>query len=558
MLERHSRLAAGIGMLAVAGAWLIAFPASQAQEAAGPVVAVTGGQVAGRLLPAPGGAVFKGIPYAAPPVGDLRWREPQPVKPWAGMLQAGEFRPGCGQNLPGPGPRTANEDCLYVNVWTPQWPARGKLPVMFWITGGELAGGSGTLKDGAESLARHGVILVSVNDRGTLLGMMGHPELTAESPHRSSANYGLFDVVAALNWVHDNIARFGGDPGNVTVFGQSGGAHLTSMLLTSPLAKGLIHRAIMHSGAPAQAIRPYLRRDELEQIGVVAAQLLKAPSKGAINYLRGLPASQIVDAMPAVRTRLLQTNGQAYDEGTEGYLIPKPPNEVWSGHQELPIPVVIGSTAHDTTATIAGEAPLDPQASPEETRAWEKRLLEIFYGKDPDLLARALKIYGVSDGANEISTYPPYGTALLQLQVDLNHRCATAMSVSWHSKVAPTWQFEFTRTTAGHLPTHGSELRYIFGYNDLEDAGSRSYSDMMQQYWTNFAKTGDPNGPGLPVWSQYNDMTKASLDFATDGPVQKTASRAAACAPFIEKYTRAPKLLSSGADLRVRGTGGAN
>jgi para-nitrobenzyl esterase len=534
--------------------------ASLAQDTSGPKVTVTGGQIQGRSLPAPGGAIFKGIPYAAPPTGDLRWREPQPVKPWTGVLQTGEFRPGCGQSVPGgaDGGKKLTEDCLYLNVWVPEWPENAKKPVMFWINGGELAGGSGSLKSGAESLARHGVILVSANYRGTLLGMMGHPELTAESPHHASANYGILDEIAALKWIHDNIAQFGGDPGNVTVFGQSGGSHLTSMLLASPLTKGLIHRAILHSGAPMQSIRPYLTRDQLEQIGVVTAQVLKAPSTDQIKYLRGLPASEVVAAMPAVRTRLLQTTGQAYDEGTDGYAIPRPPNEVWFAHQEAAIPLMIGSTAHDTTAAIADEDPLNANASPEEVATWEKRLLELFYGKYPDLLQQALKSYGLSGGGpGEVSDYPPYGPPALQLGVDLNHRCSSALSAALHSTIAPTWQFEFTRTTPGHLPSHGSELRYIFGYDDLEDASSRKYSDIMQQYWTNFAKTGDPNGPGLPQWPKYSAATKPSLEFATDGPLQRTANRAAVCAPYIEKYTRNPKLLSNGDNLRVRGTGGA-
>ena len=543
----------------VALLYLIDARAPFAQGTPGPVVTIANGKVQGRLLPAPGGAVFKGIPYAAPPIGDMRWREPQPVKPWSGVLQVGEFRTGCGQNAPNGanGAKATVEDCLYLNVWAPEWPAGAKKPVMFWINGGELAGGSGALKSGAESLARHGVILVSANYRGTPLGMMGHPELTAESPHHASANYGILDEIAVLKWIHENIASFGGDPGNVTVFGQSGGSHLISMLLATPQTKGLIHRAILHSGAPMQSIRPYLTLKQLEQIGIATGEVLTAPSTGTIKYLRGLPASEIVAAMPAVRTQLLDTTGQAYDEGTDGYAIPRPPNEVWSAHEELPVPVMIGSTAHDTTVAIAGEEPLNANASPEEVAAWEKRLLELFYGKDPDLLKQAMKIYGLLGSPNEISNYPPYGSPVLQLTVDLNHRCSSAMSAALHSTVAPTWQFEFTRTTPGHLPSHGSELRYIFGYDDLEDADSRKQSDIMQQYWTNFAKTGDPNGPGLPVWPKYNTTAKQSMEFATEGPIERTANRAVACAPYIEKYTRHPKLLSNGDNLRVRGTGGA-
>jgi para-nitrobenzyl esterase len=535
---------------------LLAAPPSLAQEQAGPAVAVTGGQVQGRFLPAPGGAVFKGIPYAAPPEGDLRWREPQPVKPWKGVLQAGEFRTGCGEVLKPS--KVATEDCLYLNVWAPEWPVRSKKAVMFWINGGELAGGSGALRAGAESLARHGVILVSVNYRGTLLGMMGHPELTAESPHHASGNYALIDEITALRWVHDNIARFGGDPNNVTVFGHSGGAHTTSMLLASPLTKGLIHRAIILSGSPMQSVRPYLRKDELETMGVVAAEVLRAPATNQIKYLRSLPAADLVAAMGPVRTKLLHEHGgQAYDEGVDGYAITEATSDVWVAHKELRIPVMVGSTGVDSSSAPAGIGNLDPKATPEQARAWEKLLLERFYAKEPDLLQNAMQIYGLTDGPNEISTYPPYGPPTLQIGVDLNHRCSVGMTAALHSAIAPTWQYEFTRTTPGHPASHGSELRYIFGYDDLEDAATRKQSEIMQLYWTNFAKTGDPNGPGLPAWSKYDPVKKPSMEFTFDGPVLKPQPRQAACAPYVAKYTRDPKRLSSGAGLQVRGAGGA-
>ncbi len=483
-----------------AGLSLIASSASLAQVPAGPVVTVTGGQVQGRLLPAPGGAVFQGIPYAAPPIGDLRWRETQPVKPWSGVLQAGEYRLGCGALPRGADPAKVDiENCLYLNVWSPEWsgngPAGNKKPVMFWINGGGLMGGSGVLRDGAESLPQHGVVMVSANYRGNLMGMMGHPELTAESPHRSSAMYGAFDEIAVLNWIQKNIEGFGGDPNNVTVFGQSGGGHMISMLLASPRTKGLIHKAIINSGAPYQAVRPYLTLKELENIGVVAAEVLKAPPTNQIKYLRTVPAAELVKAMPTVRTRLLQEyGGQAYDWGADGYALPQPANEVWDAHKETAVPLLVGSTGVDSGSAPAGIGNLKPDATPEETRAWKKIILEKFYAREPDLLQRALQIYGVTDGPNQNSTYPPYGTDIQQLGLDLNHKCSVGMTAAKHSAIAPTWQWEFTRTTPGRPAAHGSELRYIFGYTDLDSPESRKQSSIIQQYWTNFAKTGDPNG----------------------------------------------------------------
>lgn len=541
----------------------LASPAAT-QASAGPMLEVTGGTVEGQPMGELGGAVFKGIPYAAPPVGDLRWREPLPVAAWTGVVKAQAYRPGCGQGTNGKDNQPeAIEDCLYLNVWTSEWPKGAKKPVMLWVNGGELAGASGALRPGSESLTRHGVVLVSANYRGTLLGMMGHPALTAESPHHSAANYGLHDEVAVLRWIHANIAKFGGDPDNVTVFGQSGGGHAISMLLSSPLTKGLIHRAIIDSGVPMQAVRPYLTKAQLEQIGIVAADLLKAPKDDPIRYLRSLPATAFMPLGPQVRTQLLRTTGQAWDEGTDGYVLPRPTNEVWQAHQELPIPLMVGSTGLDSFAAIAGETPQSAEAlaasvPSREVKAWEERILKVFYEHDPDLAEQAAKAYGLRGEANHVSTYAPYGTAQQQIGVDLNHRCATGMTAAMHSAVAPTWQWEFTRTTPGHLPTHGSELRYVFGIDDLEDAAARRQADLIQTYWTNFAKTGNPNGQGVPHWAAYDLKTKVSLELAQDGPIERRNNRAQACAPYVAKYTRHPRLLSTGDQLRIRGIGGAN
>jgi para-nitrobenzyl esterase len=549
---------------ALAGLGLVLSPASRAQESTGPVVTVTGGEVQGRRLPAPGGAVFKGIPYAAPPTASLRWREPQPVRPWTGVRQAGEYGAACPQaNTGSETERITSEDCLFLNVWTPEWPSRTNKVVMVWLHGGELRGGSGALRSGpaenAEStLARRGVVLVSINYRPNLLGMMGHPELTAESPHHASGNYVILDAIAALKWVHENIARFGGDPGNVTVFGQSGGAHVTSFLVTSPLAKGLIHRAIAESGAVAQFNRPVLTLKQLEQMGTVAAQVLKAPSTGSIKYLKGLPASNVAAVTDEVRQRLLEMNFQPDDEGIDGYSIPESPPEVYRSHKESPVPMIIGSTGVDTGTMIASSL-LRRDATPEEVQVWVKHVLEMFYGKYPDLLARAEKIYGLRGTPNEVSTYPPYGTIRDQLGVDINHRCGVQATALWHSSIAPTYTYEFTRSSHGPA-VHTAELRFVFGYlskEELSDPTAHKMADILQQYWTNFAKNGDPNGPGLPVWSKYGAATKQSIEVTDDAAVPRTGSRAVACGPFIERLNRDPKPLqfdNGRQELRPNGT----
>jgi para-nitrobenzyl esterase len=545
-------------------------------------VAVTGGKVQGQLLPGRGGAVFKGIPYAAPPVGALRWRQPQPVRRWAGVLQTTEYRPDCprvpreiawsasgaGSFSPrrltpvGPAePDSAptSEDCLYLNIWTPQWPAAGKKPVIFWIHGSELAGGTARLKSGPadqaeSSLARRGVVVVSVNYRGGLLGMMGHPELTAEDVHHSSGNYLLFDQIAGLKWVYHNIARFGGDPRSVTVFGQSGGGRSAAMLVTSPLALGLVHRAIIDSGGPTEMVKPFTSLREMEQVGTLVAKTLNAPASGAIAYLRSLPADQIVATLANVRAKLDAMDYQALDEGIDGYVIPVSPAQSIRDHTEAHIPIIIGNTALDSTTLNAAE-PLPREAAQDQAQAWGRNVLQAFYANYPDLLEKALKAYGLNGAPNDVVNYSPYGSFQQLLGIDLNHRCGTIVASSWHSAVAPTYQYEFSYATPAHPATHESDLRFLFGYfskDELADDQAHKLADQMQSYWVNFARTGDPNGPGLPVWPKYDVTGRHSIEFTNDGPVQRTAIRAMACAPYIEKADREPDLLGTGAHQQLR------
>ena len=577
---RRGILVLGCGIIFAA----IMSRSSAEEPAAGPIVAVTGGKVQGRLLPDANGAVFRGIPYAAPPVGSLRWRRPQPVKNWIGVLKAEDYRPDCPRiprdiawSASGAGsfsprrlaPASASEpageasptseDCLYLNIWAPQWPAARKKPVIFWIHGSELAGGTARLKSGPadqaeSSLARRGVVVVSINYRGGLLGMMGHPELTAEDSDKSSGNYLLFDQIAALKWVRDNIARFGGDPGNVTAFGQSGGGRSAAMLVTSPLTKGLIHRAIIDSGGPTELVKPFTSLKEMEQIGALVAKALKAPEANAIDYLRTLPADQIVATLAEVRSQLDANDYQALDEGIDGYAIPRSPAEAFRNHQEAHIPIIIGNTALDSTTLNAAE-PLPRDASREQARAWAKNMLQTFYAKYPDLLDKALKAYGFEEGPNDVPNYPPYGTFQQLVGIDLNHRCGTIIASSWHSIVAPTYQYEFSYATPMHPPSHEADLRFIFGYlskDELSDAHAHQLSEQLQNYWVNFARTGDPNGSGLPAWPKYDTRKRQSIEFTNDGPIQRSAIRPIACSLYLDKANRDPELLRNGEHQQLR------
>ena len=535
------REVAGIVLALATAVWAV-HAAQGAAAAPDPVVSVTGGSVQGRLLPAMPGAVFKGIPFAQPPVGGLRWREPQPVKSWAGVRQAADYGAACPQSDGGWNKLAAeksSEDCLYLNVWAPEWPAKTPKPVMVWVHGGGNTGGSAMGAGGIEppfdaaSLSRHGVVVVTLNYRLGLFGFVGHPELTAESPHHASGGYGLLDQVAALQWVHDNIARFGGDPGNVTLFGQSAGAQNTSILVASKLTKGLIHKAIAESGTPMIGDKRLQTPAQTEQLGVILAGALKAPSTGAIQYLRSLPAAQILAAMPDFRRGLTEQK-LILDVGMDGYAAPEFSPAVYRAGKEAAIPMIIGSNGRDSP----GYRPTG--STPEEIRAAMANRVVALYGSYPDLAEQVSKAYGVASGASLAPDSASYGPPDLQLAVDHGFRCEAVALSRWHSAIAPTWEYEFTAGTAAHPPAHSAELDFVFGYlrDQAADATLARLSAQMQQYWTNFARTGDPNGPGLPRWTKYDAGARSYVDFSNEGPVPKADLRGSICPLYVEKLTR--------------------
>ena len=272
-------------------------PVFSSFAADGPVVAATGGQVRGQSLKN-GGAVFKGIPYAQPPLADLGWRKPAPVKPWSGVRDALQFGGTCAQNPMWGMPKVVNEDCLYINVWTPALPPAPLEPVMVWIHGGGNVAGSGN--ENGERRMRHGVVLVTFNNRLAVFGFFAHPALAAETPDHSAGNYGLMHQIAALKWVQQNIKKFGGDRTNVTIFGKSAGAIDSNRLMTSPLAKGLFKRVICESGTlllenAGQSL------SAAEQFGVKLAKVAKLSSgDDALKALRSAPVEQLLAAFAQV------------------------------------------------------------------------------------------------------------------------------------------------------------------------------------------------------------------------------------------------------------------
>ncbi|HEY5056932.1 MAG TPA: carboxylesterase family protein, partial [Acidobacteriaceae bacterium] len=281
----------------------------------GPSVSISAGKLRGALTPQ-GEAVFKGIPFAQPPVGQLRWRAPLPAKPWSGVRDAGAFGPACVQG--GTEGVNSSEDCLYLNVWTPAWPMKSPAAVMVWIYGGgNFAGAASDPTFDGTNLARHGIVLVTVNYRLGVFGFLAHPGLTQESPHHVSGNYGLLDQVQALHWVHDNIAQFGGDPGKVTIFGESAGSLDINVLMASPLSEGLFQRVIGESG-PVVAPPPLA---EGEKKGLDFASKMDASGPGAVAKLRGLSSAELEKATGQGLAFLGPTLGVVVD----GWVFPQPP-----------------------------------------------------------------------------------------------------------------------------------------------------------------------------------------------------------------------------------------
>jgi para-nitrobenzyl esterase len=509
---------------------------STARADTGPIVTITGGQIRGATLEQ-GGAVFKGIPYAQPPIGDLRWREPMPLKPWHGVREATEFGAICAQ-----GPRLirnqakSSEDCLFLNVWTPEWPSKTRKPVMVWIPGGGNFGGgsSGSFfnYDG-EPLARHGVVIVTLNYRLAEFGFFSHPALTRESVHHASGNQGILDQIAALKWVNANISKFGGDPSKVTIFGESSGSLDVSVLMTSPLSKGLFQRVIGESGAVVLAGDPSDRKTSMpltlkqaEERGEKFAATWKLAVGASARELRAISASDILLVEPNYFAAAAPNLGITVD----GYVFPKAPAEVFVAGQEHHVALLLGNNAREESPS--GTRPKDLMKGIEDA-----------YGP---LAKQAQAMYAGSD--------PLYGTPDDQWATDTSFRCASVAQLLWHSEAGnPAFEYEFARVPVGREAvgaTHASELSYVFGTLDRgiavlggpapgePTAIDRQTSEAMQQYWTNFAKTGNPNSGNLPQWPKFDGSARAYLQFSDAEPLRKEGLRRPFCDLFIESVKR--------------------
>ena len=436
--------------------------------------------------------VYRGVPYASPPVGELRWRPPRPPSHWQGLLKADAFRPACpqiGPAVPGMEVLPTSEDCLYLNMWTPDSRQTAKLPVMVWLYGGNNTNGSGSARlYWGDRLAQKGVLVVTFNYRLGVLGLLAHPELSKESDHGVSGNYLLLDQIALLQWVRKNISEFGGDPGNVTVFGQSAGAYDIADLIVSPLAKGLFRRAIAESGGdlgPVDTRAGLPSLSAAQQAGIAFADQLHVSS---VAELRRLPVETILSIPPP-----------HLPPNVDGYVLPQGTYEAYADHREQPADLLLGFTANDGAPVMPADA--------KTFRADVRRLYGAFA---EDVLA----LYPSATDEQARQSWR-------QLQ--------TEEGFAWHSI---TWA-RLNRESAAHrtylyvfshvppfLPytrigvAHGAELSYVFGFPpagtffELENP-LRAYRDIkirdeIQTYWTNFARTGDPNGNNVPEWPVFD------------------------------------------------------
>lgn len=500
---------------AIAGV-LAALLASATPAGASPILTAKtkAGMVAGTTEA--GLAAYKGIPFAEAPIGPLRWKPPLPARRWTGVKSATVLPPGCMQlpspmmSVPG---QPVSEDCLYLNIWTPAKSGRDRLPVLVWIHGGAFTYGSTAMPlfDGA-NLARKGVVVVSVAYRLGPLGFLAHPELTAESPDHVSGNFGLLDQIAALRWTQANIGAFGGDARRVTIMGESAGGVSVAMLAQSPLARGLFAGVIAESGAAFTL--PDGMAATLPEAEATGKAWTAAAGAMSLGQLRAMPADRLLQAAPP--TGAFTSLASSWPV-RDGHVLPLDPAEAYRKGRFNDTPILIGS--NDDEGSLFNEV---------RTRDAYLASLDRRYGSDA---AAILGAYPAADDAEATRS----AAALLGESSFMLPQLNWSRFQSRHGK-GPVYFYHFAhdppaRPGAFAGPVHGAELPYVFdnlGVRKIAwSAADRRLAELMSSYWTNFAKAGDPNGPGLPRWPAFSNAHPAVVWFRDGAPVVGMIARRA-------------------------------
>jgi para-nitrobenzyl esterase len=473
-------------------------------------------------------SIFKGIPFAAAPTGEFRWRPPQPVTPWQGERDATSFCKDCGQAGYGPGGRqkisaNASEDCLALNIWKPEKTTKeSKLPVMVWIHGGGFTGGSGASPQNfGNSFAKQGVILVAINYRLGRLGYFAHPALSKENPNEPKGNYGYMDQIAALQWIQNNIESFGGNPKNVTIFGFSAGGVSVHSLLTIPSAKGLFHKLISESGGGRDGVltgRPINKENadilynvSAETIGLNFAKSkgIEGTDAGALAKLRALKVEDIVDGGQETDG----PNGPRTYSGPilDGKLVVETAESAYMAGRQPNIPLMIGNCSAEIGGAFVSNA----------------KTKEELFASMGDLASEAQKAYDPENNKTFNEVIAKFNTDWVWGEP------ARMTAMAFLSKKAPAYMYQFGYVSPANQQRspfgagHGSEVSFVFNTLDAPRFGPPSkpteaeyeLAQKMNQYWINFAKTGNPNGSGLPNWPAYNKQNQDMLDIELDGKI---------------------------------------
>ncbi len=455
-----------------------------------PVIKIKSGAISG--IEKNGLIVFKGIPFAAPPVGGLRWKAPQPVTPWKDIKECTAFGPSPFQASPVPfmcwseeyliPKEPINEDCLYLNVWAPKKTAQKKAVLVYIYGGGFRSGGAGCdIYDGA-AVANKDVVFVSINYRVGVFGFLAHPELSKEAPYHSSGNYGLLDMVAALKWVRDNISAFGGDPSRVTIAGQSAGAFAVNFLCASPLTKGLIHGAIAESGGSIlpSSIRPNIQLKQAEQQGIEFAKTLGASS---IQELRNKSSQEILAA-----------NGGLSAPFEDGYFLPKSIFSIYDKNEQNDVPLLLGWNEDDKIMGKPATAKDYVELIKKQFGKNAEAVLTVYPGNTDEEAAKS------QGDLSRDQTFAVQGFAWANIQTTKGK--------------SPVYVYNFNRKLPASSPEndfgafHTGEVVYaydnLFTVNRPWEKADHDLAKSMSTYWTNFVKTGNPNNSSLVKWPNYN------------------------------------------------------